>query len=127
MKKLAALLVFATIGLSSTAQNPHMFSGELTGISNTVNADCGSATMALVYEFNITQFSDNSYSGQTIAIVVKCPETYGANFFKVGATYKMELFDTDGGTNATIVNPAVLTPYNLAHNYWAGDIDRTDL
>jgi len=127
MKKLAALLIFASFGLTSSAQNPHMFTGELTGISNSLNADCGSATMALAYEFNITMFSDNSYTAQTIAIVVKCPESFGANFFKVGATYKMELFDTDGGTNATIVNPSVLTPYNLPHNYWAGDIDRTDL
>jgi len=124
MKKLAALLIFATIGLTSSAQNPHMFTGELTGISNTVNVSCGSTTSALAYEFNITMFSDNSYTGQTIAILVKCPEDLGANFFKVGTSYKMELFDTDGGTNATILNPAVLTPYNLAHNYWAGDISR---
>ncbi|MCB9222637.1 MAG: hypothetical protein R2780_14710 [Crocinitomicaceae bacterium] len=125
MKRILALVIIALTTTFANAQSQperYMFTGKLTNVS-TVTTDCGSGSVAVAYEFTVSMLSDYSYTDQSIAILVKCPESYGTDFFKVGSTYKMELFDAVSGTY-TIANPQVLNNYNLPHNYWAGDIKR---
>ena len=100
-----------------------MFTGELVAVPS-AQAECGSEATAAAYEFKIIMFSDNSYDQQEIAIVIKCPKNLGANFFKVGAKYKMEVFDSAGDTDYSIINQDVLANYGLTDPYWAGDIKR---
>lgn len=122
MNKLIAVLSIVFISLSASAQsNPIMFTGKLISVPTSA-ADCGTLAVAAVYEFEVTMIGDQSYTGANIPVIVKCPELLGANFFKMGANYKMELFDNNGGTSYGIINDAVLTNYNLPHNYWVGDI-----
>ena len=126
MNKIIAVVSLIFIGFSASAQNQgnmYMFNGKLISTPSS-SANCDNTDMAGVYEFEIANLSDNNYTAQTIAILIKCPEQYGADFFKVDGNYKMELFDNDGGTTYTIVNPAILINYNLTTNYWAGDIAR---
>jgi hypothetical protein len=125
MKKLIALAAIAFSTAFVSAQNQaerFMFTGVLNNVAS-VTADCGTTQTAVAYEFTVTMISDNAYTDQNIAILVKCPESLGAGFFKVGTTYKMEIYDAPQGT-FTIANQAVLDNYNLPYNYWAGDISR---
>lgn len=125
MKKLIAIFTFV-FGLGIVFAQPtgdrYMFTGKLIA-APTSNVDCSTEQKAAVYEFEIVMLSDESYSEQNVAIVVSCPAALGANFFKVGATYKMEVF-SDNSTQYDIVNANILDNYNLTHNYWAGDIKR---
>lgn len=126
MRKFIIALTFTFGTMVSIAQSHgerYMFTGELLTVPTT-SADCGTMANAAVYEFKVTMISDGSYAATNIAIIVKCPELLGANFFKVGATYKMEMFDTMGDVAYGIINQNVLDSYNLAYNYWAGDIKR---
>lgn len=125
MKKFIAFLSFVIIISTAFAQNqgtPHMFTGKLIAAPNNV-PHCGSLAVAAVYEFEIAFFSDDSYTETTIAIVFDCPELLGTDFFKVGSSYKMEVFD-GSTTNYSIFNAGILDNYNLTHNYYAGDIKR---
>jgi hypothetical protein len=125
MKKIIALAVLAFSTTFASAQNQgqrYMFTGTLNN-SVALTTDCGTESTAYAYEFTVTMISDNSYTAQNIAILVECPENYGADFFKTGSSYKMEIFDASSG-NFNIANPAVLSNYNLPYNYWAGDIKR---
>lgn len=121
MKKLIAIVTLAFTATLATAQNqPYMFTGKLNS-QVAITTNCGTEASAYAFEFEVTMISDNSYTDQNIAILVKCPENYGADFFKVGGTYKMELFDAAGSTYV-IMNQGILDNYSLPHNYWAGDI-----
>lgn len=125
MKKLIAVLSLVIVVTAATAQNqgiPHRFTGELIAVP-AIAPNCGTIASASVYEFKITMLSDGAYTEENIAIIIACPESEGANFFKVGATYKMELYETSDG-QYTISNQSVLDSYTLPHNYWAGDIRR---
>ena len=125
MKKLFAVLSLVMVVTAATAQNqgiPHRFTGELITVP-AIAPNCGTIASASVYEFKITMLSDGAYTEENIAIIISCPELNGANFFKVGATYKMELFETSDG-QYSISNQTVLDNYTLPQNYWAGDIKR---
>jgi hypothetical protein len=123
MKKLITVLVLAFTASFASAQNqgtPYMFTGKL--ISTPTNViSCGTLSVSYAYEFEITMFSNETYTQQNIAIVVDCPDILGTSFFKIGATYKMELF-TSG--SASVVNQTLLDTYNLSQFYTSGDIKR---
>lgn len=124
MNKLIAVISIVFLSISASAQSdPIMFTGKLIS-TPTAAADCGTMAIAAVYEFEVTMIGDQSYTAANIPVVIKCPELLGVDFFKVGANYKMELFDSNGGTSYSIINDAVLANYTLSHNYWAGDIVR---
>jgi len=126
MKRLFAVLFIAFTAIAATAQNQgqtYMFTGKLVSAPTTY-ADCGTLANASVFEFEVTMLSDESYTEVNIPIVIKCPELLGQNFFKIGTSYKMELFDNMGDVQYGIANPDVLANYALTHNYWAGDIKR---
>lgn len=126
MRKLFAAIAF--LGLTGMAfgqsqAQTFMFTGKLISTPASTG-DCGTMANAYAYEFEVGMISDGSYTDQNIAIIVKCPELYGADFFKVGTTYKIELSDQMGSTTYGIVNNSVLNNYNLPYNYWAGDMKR---
>ena len=124
MNKLIAVFSIVFLSLTASAQSdPIMFTGKLISVPTSA-ADCGTMAIAAVYEFEVTMIGDQNYTAANIPVVVRCPELLGADFFKVGANYKMELFDTNNGTSYSIINDSVLANYTLAHNYWAGDIVR---
>jgi hypothetical protein len=123
MKKFIAVLVLAFSMTFVSAQNqgtPYMFTGKLISTPTSVTS-CGTVAVAYAYEFEITMFSDETYTQQNIAIIVDCPDLLGVNYFKVGATYKMELFASGAGT---VVNQTILDGYNLSQFYTSGDIKR---
>ena len=127
MKSLLIAITLFAFTFSSTAQDTperYMFTGKLVSVPTNV-ATCGTIAAAYAYVFEVSMISDDNYTQVNIPIIVKCPDFLGENFFKEGATYKMELFNasTDG---YSIMNEDVLEPFNLDHNYWTGDIKRID-
>ena len=125
MKKLFAIAVLALSTTFVSAQNqgtPYMFTGKLI-TTPAVVPSCGGNDVGAAYEFEITMFSDESYAQQNVAIVFKCPESLGTDFFKVGSSYKMEVFVNPNG-NFSIANQNVVDAYNWATTYYAGDIKR---
>ena len=127
MKKLFAILILALGTTLATAQNQgnrYMFTGKVINAPTSVPA-CGTLEIFMAIEFEITMFSDENYSDQTIAIVFHCPDFLGQDFFKDGATYKFEVFDDYNG-NVSVTNQSVLDGYNLPQTYYAGDIKRID-
>lgn len=124
MKKfiaIASLLIVSFAGKAQTS-TPYMFTGKLIS-TPTSQVDCGTMAFAGVYEFEIIMLSDESYTEANIPVIVPCPELFGQGFFKLGATYKMELFDNNSGISYSIINQPVLDAYTLPNQYWAGDID----
>ena len=87
--------------------------------------DCGTAATAQAYEFEVLMTNIDGLDQNTIPVIISCPELKGENFFKVGATYKMEVFDADQNGYA-IVNQNLIDQYNIGINYWAGDLERID-
>lgn len=127
MKKLIAILVLVLGTGVVTAQNQgnrYMFTGKVINAPTSIPA-CGTIEVFMAVEFEITMFSDENYTDQNIAIVFHCPDFLGQNFFKDGATYKFEVFDSYNG-NVNIINPSVFDAYNLPQNYFAGDIKRLE-
>ena len=127
MKSLLIAISIFTFTFNSVAQDTperYMFTGKLVSVPANVAA-CGTIAAAYAYVFEVTMISDDNYTQATIPIIVKCPDFLGDNFFKEGATYKMELFNTSSD-GYSIMNEDVLEPYNLDHNYWTGDIKRID-
>lgn len=117
------MLAFGTtIATAQNQGNTYMFTGTLISAPGNSPA-CGNESHAVVYEFEISMFSDGSYSGTNVPIVVECPASKGLDFFKIGGTYKMEVFDFTNG-NFSIYNQNVLDGYNLSTTYYAGDIKR---
>jgi len=127
MKSILAAVTFLLIGFSSFSQmegNRYMFTGKLIA-TPTSQADCGTLAVAQAYQFEVVMTSIDGYDQTNIPIVVECPDLKGENFFKVGATYKMEIFDADQ-TGYSIFNQDVIDQYAIGTNYWAGDIERID-
>ena len=128
MKSLLAAFILTITTLTSMAQDSperYMFTGKLVSAPADVAA-CGTIAAAYTYVFEVTMISDDNYTQTTIPIIVKCPDFLGDNFFKEGATYKMELFNQGDNDGYSIMNEDVLEPFNLDHNYWTGAIRRID-
>lgn len=128
MKSILTALFLTAISYTSISQDSperYMFTGKLVDTPANVAA-CGTIAAAYVYVFEVTMISDDAYTQVNIPIIVKCPDFLGENFFKPGAIYKMELFNQGDNDGYSIMNEDVLEPFNLDHNYWTGDIKRTN-
>ncbi|UKN02500.1 hypothetical protein K6119_03060 [Paracrocinitomix mangrovi] len=119
-----SLLVISSLSFSQNQGNRYMFTGKLIASPSNITT-CDTDKIAAVFEFEVQMISDNAYTAQNIAIIVVCPAGLGADYLKVGSTYKMELFD-DNTDTFTIINESVLDNYSLTYNYYAGDIRRID-
>ena len=127
MKSFISSVVFLVIGFSSFSQmegNRYMLTGKLIAVP-TSQVDCGTVAVAQAYQFEVIMTNVDGYDQTSIPVVVKCPELKGSNFFKVGATYKMEIFDVDQ-QGYSIFNQDMIDQYGLGTNYWSGDIERID-
>jgi hypothetical protein len=128
MKSLLTAIIFLAASSTSISQDSperYMFTGKLISAPANVAA-CGTTAAAYAYVFEVSMISDDGYAQTNIPIIVKCPDFLGENFFKPGATYKMELFNQGDNDGYSIMNEDVLEPFNLDHNYWTGDIKRTN-
>jgi hypothetical protein len=120
----ATLLFIGFFSFSQMEGNHYMLTGKLIA-TPTSSADCGTLAVAQAYQFEVVMTSVDGYDQTNIPVVIQCPELKGDNFFKVGATYKMEVFDADQ-QGYSIFNQDVIDQYGLGTNYWAGDIERID-
>jgi hypothetical protein len=125
------LLIFTGISSLSMAQSSikgheYILTGE---IINTVGlpAHCGVLATATVIEFKISSFTDSNYKGKEMGIVFTCPEFYGADFFKVGGKYEVQLADENQATFGwTIFNLELLDKYTLSYIPYAISAKRLD-
>jgi hypothetical protein len=118
MKSLLTAIIFLAASSTSISQDSperYMFTGKLISVPSNLAA-CGTTAAAYAYVFEVSMISDDGYT----------PDFLGENFFKPGATYKMELFNQGDNDGYSIMNEDVLEPFNLDHNYWTGDIKRTN-
>ncbi|MFT4602789.1 MAG: hypothetical protein ACI857_002976 [Arenicella sp.] len=125
MKSIISAVAFLLLGFSSFSQmegNRYMLSAKLISTPAS-QVDCGTLAVAQAYEFEVIMSSIDGLEQTVIPVVISCPELKGENFFKVGANYKMEVFDADQ-SGYSIFNQDVIDQYNIGTNYWAGDIDR---
>lgn len=116
------LVLGTTIATAQNQENTYTFTGTLISAPGNFPT-CANESHAVVYEFEIETFSDASYTSTNIPIVVECPGELDLNFFKLGGTYKIEVFDFTTG-DLSIYNQTVLDDYNLSLIYYAGDIKK---
>jgi len=127
MKTIITFCFALIIGSSVFSQmqgERYMLTAKLISVPSS-QADCGTMAVAQAYEFEIVMTDINGLDQNTIPVVISCLELKGENFFKVGATYKMEVFDADQN-GYSIFNQDVIDQYNIGVNYWAGDLERID-
>lgn len=127
MKAFITACLVLMIGCSAFAQlqgERFMLTAKLVAAPST-QADCGTMAIAQVYEFEVVMTNIDGYDQANIPVVVSCPELKGVQFFKIGATYKMEIFNEDQD-GYSIINQDILQQYGLGTNYWAGDMKRID-
>lgn len=122
------LLFFLCWMISSQGQNSSKNNDQFTlegkAISNLdIGADCGYFKLATVVEFQIINFSDKAYKNNRVGVVVPCPEFYGSNFFKKGATYILKVKILNEKTSKkdfdyTVQNMKTLEKYKNDNIYW---------
>ncbi len=89
------------------------YSGTITGISKNENSvvltryyevgGCGNIAFAAAYTFML----ENKDS--VIIGIIRCPDTYGKNFFKEGRKYRIQI--TNAGINDSLKNYALTNPF----------------
>ncbi|MEO8237329.1 MAG: hypothetical protein ABI576_04410 [Flavobacterium sp.] len=130
MKNYILLFIFSFFVFISEAQTKSVDSSKghhLKGkIINKVNlgAGCGYLKLASVIEFEIIEFTDQTYKQKEIGIIFRCPEFYGENFFEVGKVYEMNVeYEVENEIQKDfdfqVQNIDVLEKYKLPINYWA--------
>jgi hypothetical protein len=125
MKTLITCFIALFIGGTAFSQmqgERYMLTAKLINVPSN-QADCGNLAVAQAYEFEVIMTDITGLDENTIPEISSCPELKGENFFKVGATYKMEVFDADQN-GYSIFNQDVIDQYNIGVNYWAGDMKR---
>ena len=95
---------------------------ELTGkIINEVSLTphCGYFAFGTVIEFEIIEFSDSSYKGDSIGVIFTCPEFYENGFLETGKIYTITISDENQANFGwTIPNESILNKYNLDKKLW---------
>jgi len=129
MKSIVILFLFLSFGLSSPAQTcpiPISLKGKMINAVN-LGKQCGDLKLASVIEFEIIEFSDNSYQQKTIGIILRCPEmyseAYGKNYFEPNHVYEImvekEIEGSKSDFTYDIQNTEALKKYTAAAKYWA--------
>jgi hypothetical protein len=88
---------------------------------------CGTFAFAMAVEFEIINFSDTSYTHDSIAVVFTCPESYGENFFVVGKTYNLKVADQNQANfSYSIINEGLLNKYDSERTLWVRMVEEND-
>lgn len=132
MKKLLTILVLILAITSAFAQkdsvkgNQFELKGKLIG-EVSLPPVCGTIAWGMVVEFEIIEFSDKSYSSETIPVIFTCPEFYGKQFFKVGNTYQITVADQNQASFGwTIPNISVLDKYQYKEHLYVIDAKKLE-
>lgn len=122
---MSLLIVSIGFGQSDTTQGNQF---ELKGVivnDVSLTPHCGTIAWGTVIEFEIIQFTDTSYSLDSIGIIAACPEFYGDNFFEVGKEFKLVVVDENQADFGwTIHNESILSKYGLKKKLWLVSVEK---
>lgn len=83
---------------------------------------CGIFAFATVIELDIVYYSDTSYHGRRIAVIVTCPEMYKSGFFGKGNLYEMKIVDRNlAGFGWMIPNEYLIRKYKMKYEAWVAE------
>ncbi|MEM6264919.1 MAG: hypothetical protein AAGI38_20575 [Bacteroidota bacterium] len=122
---LIVLASFATAQTDSIRGNQFTLEGEIiNGIWRPPG--CGTTAWGMVVEFSIREFSDSTYTLDSIPVIFTCPGFYGEGFFKVGEIYSLTLADENQANFGwVILNKFVLEKYTLEKQLWVIEAEKS--
>lgn len=97
--QLLSISIFLTSHFSFLMSNRVDEHHELKGVMldfGEFPTDCGYIAVALAVEFEVQEYSDVTFTKDTIVVIFNCPDFLGKDYFVVGNTYQLKLRPEEG-------------------------------